>query len=52
MPADKKWYRDLAVIETVVDTLKEYQLDWRKTLDEISRTRLAEIKALRQKSDG
>lgn len=49
VPADKKWYRDLAVVEAVVDTLKEYRHDWRKTLDKISKTRLAEIKAVHEK---
>lgn len=49
VPADKKWYRDLAVVEAVVDTLKQYRPGWRKTLDEISKTRLAEIKAMREK---
>lgn len=48
VPANKKWYRDLAIIEAVVDTLKEYRVDWRRTLDAISKARLAEIRAMRE----
>lgn len=47
VPANKKWYRDLAIIEAVVVTLKEYRSAWRATLDETSKARLAEIEALR-----
>jgi len=47
VPADKKWYRDLAISAVLVDTLKKYRAGWRETLDEIARTRRAQIKAVR-----
>jgi PPK2 family polyphosphate:nucleotide phosphotransferase len=47
VPADKKWYRNLAVCETLVQTLGGYREQWRTTLRGMSEARLAELKALR-----
>lgn len=47
VPADKKWYRNLAVCETLVQTLREYREQWRATLRGMSEARLAELKAMR-----
>jgi polyphosphate kinase 2 (PPK2 family) len=47
VPADKKWYRNLAVCETLVQTLRGYREQWRTTLQTLSEVRLAELKALR-----
>ena len=46
VPADRKWFRDLAVCETLVQTLRAYREQWRETLREISRQRLAELAGL------
>src|SRR5262249_52785383 len=35
--ADKKWFRNLAVAEAIVDALKPFEKDWLKKLDEVGR---------------
>ncbi|MBK9712938.1 MAG: polyphosphate kinase 2 family protein [Kouleothrix sp.] len=47
VPANKKWYRNLAVSEALVETLREYGRGWHAALEEMSRARLAELKAMR-----
>ncbi len=47
VPANRKWYRNLAVSEVLVDTLNDYRQEWRAALDEMSKQRLAELKAFR-----
>lgn len=47
IPADQKWFRNLAVAEAVVETLKPYRGSWRKTLQRMSQERLAELAAYR-----
>jgi PPK2 family polyphosphate:nucleotide phosphotransferase len=48
IPANKKWYRNLAISEVLVETLREYQPAWRAALDKLSRERLSELKAMRE----
>jgi PPK2 family polyphosphate:nucleotide phosphotransferase len=47
VPADKKWFRNLAVVERLVLTLRPYRTVWLDTLKEIGKTRMKEIRALR-----
>ena len=47
MPADRKWFRNLAVAETLVETLRGYREDWRAVLKRLSEERLAELAAYR-----
>lgn len=47
IPANRKWYRDLAISELLVETLRPYRDDWQRTLDAMSQARLAELKAFR-----
>lgn len=47
IPANRKWYRDLAISEALVETLRPYRDDWRRTLDAMSRARRAELEAFR-----
>lgn len=47
IPANRKWYRDLAISEVLVETLRPYRDDWRRTLDAMSRARRAELEAFR-----
>jgi PPK2 family polyphosphate:nucleotide phosphotransferase len=47
VPANRKWYRNLAVCETLVETLREYRMDWSNALDAMSKARLAELAELR-----
>ncbi|MGQ9828575.1 MAG: polyphosphate kinase 2 family protein [Roseiflexus sp.] len=47
IPANRKWYRDLAISEVLVETLRPYRDDWRRALDAMSQARLAELRAFR-----
>jgi PPK2 family polyphosphate:nucleotide phosphotransferase len=47
VPADAKWYRNLVVAQSVVETLRGYRKGWRKTLDKMGRDRRAELAASR-----
>jgi PPK2 family polyphosphate:nucleotide phosphotransferase len=49
--ADKKWFRDLAILERLVLTLRPYRDGWLKTLGDLGKTRLKEIRELRRKGD-
>jgi PPK2 family polyphosphate:nucleotide phosphotransferase len=48
VPADKKWFRTLAVLERLVLTLRPYRKIWLERLKEIGRDALKEIRALRK----
>ena len=48
VPANRKWFRDLAISEALVDALREYRPAWRAALDAMSQERLAELKAMRE----
>ena len=43
IPADKKWFRDVAVIETLVSILRPYRRGWMAELEKIGLTAKAEI---------
>jgi PPK2 family polyphosphate:nucleotide phosphotransferase len=47
VPADRKWYRNLAIAETLVSALKGYREEWRAALREMSERGRAELAALR-----
>ncbi|HST58335.1 MAG TPA: PPK2 family polyphosphate kinase [Longimicrobium sp.] len=47
VPADRKWFRNLAITETLVETLRPYRESWKAALAEMSRERLAELAAYR-----
>ena len=47
LPADKKWFRNLALAEVLVETLKPYEKEWHGVLDVRSRKSLEELKAYR-----
>jgi PPK2 family polyphosphate:nucleotide phosphotransferase len=49
--ADKKWFRDLAILERLVLALRPYRKVWLQTLRELGKTRLKEIRELRRKAD-
>jgi PPK2 family polyphosphate:nucleotide phosphotransferase len=52
VPADRKWFRDLAVAEMIVDTLRPLKAGWIESLGELGKERLAELKAFREGSEG
>jgi PPK2 family polyphosphate:nucleotide phosphotransferase len=47
VPADRKWFRNLAVAEALEEALRTRRRAWQARLDELSRQRLAELTALR-----
>lgn len=49
VPADNKWYRDLAVAQRIVDTMEPYKKEWMQSLEALGKTQLAEIEILRQR---
>ncbi len=52
IPANRKWYRDLAISEVLVETLRPYRDDWREALEKMSRARLAELAKFRAEQGG
>ncbi|HQR32441.1 MAG TPA: deoxynucleoside kinase [Blastocatellia bacterium] len=51
VPANKKWFRNLAVAEAVVSALKPYEKQWMKRLEEVGQKSKAEIEAFRQQRE-
>jgi PPK2 family polyphosphate:nucleotide phosphotransferase len=47
VPADKKWFRNLAVMERLVLALRPYRKTWLTTLEKMGKAALKEIRALR-----
>ena len=47
VPANKKWFRNIAISEALVATLRDYQPAWDEAMAEMSRARLAELQELR-----
>ena len=48
VPANRKWYRDAAISQTIVETLNPFKKDWLKRLEEVGATAkqaLAEMRA-------
>ncbi len=48
IPANHKWFRDLAVAEAIRDALKPYRKEWKEALEKIGKKALAELKAYRE----
>jgi len=47
VPADKKWFRNLAVMDRIVRALRPYRKLWLDTLKEMGKTAMKEIRELR-----
>jgi len=47
VPADKKWFRNLAVLDRLVLTLRPYRKVWLETLRKMGKSAMKEIRALR-----
>ena len=47
VPADHKWYRNLAIAETLVQTLRPYKADWEAALTKLGKQRKAELTLMR-----
>ncbi|MBV6456983.1 MAG: Polyphosphate:AMP/ADP phosphotransferase [Fimbriimonadaceae bacterium] len=48
IPSNRKWFRNLAVTEVLVETLRQHKNDWRDRLAEMSRLAKADLEAYRQ----
>jgi PPK2 family polyphosphate:nucleotide phosphotransferase len=48
VPANAKWYRNLAVAESIVSALRNYKDDWVTRLDEMGKAGRAELEAYRR----
>ena len=51
VPADKKWFRNLAILERLVLTLRPYRKGWLKSLERVGKVALKEIRALRAEAN-
>jgi PPK2 family polyphosphate:nucleotide phosphotransferase len=47
VPADKKWFRNLAVAEAVVEVLESRRGEWTDALQKMAESKLAEIRTMR-----
>jgi PPK2 family polyphosphate:nucleotide phosphotransferase len=47
VPADKKWYRNYVVAQSIVDALRGYRKDWARKLEATGRKARAELAAFR-----
>lgn len=52
VPADKKWFRNLAVATSLAEALRPYQKRWEDSLNELARQRLAELKEIKRSVTG
>jgi PPK2 family polyphosphate:nucleotide phosphotransferase len=48
VPADKKWFRNLAIAEVLAGTLRQHVPTWRAALDSMSAARVAELRTYRE----
>jgi hypothetical protein len=48
VPADKKWFRNLVVAETLRDALLPFRKSWLEQLTEVGRERMKEIEEYRR----
>jgi PPK2 family polyphosphate:nucleotide phosphotransferase len=47
VPANHKWFRDLAIAEAIADTLRPFRKQWMKDLEEMGKKAMAEIEEYR-----
>lgn len=50
VPADHKWYRNLVIAQTIVETLRPYKAAWKEELKELGEKQKAELKQMREKN--
>ena len=48
IPANKKWFRNVAVAEAIVHALKPYREKWEESLSELAKEKLAELAAMKE----
>lgn len=49
VPADRKWYRNLVVANTIVQTLRGYADGWQAVLERMNKERLAELASVTER---
>ncbi len=49
VPADRKWYRDLAVADTIVKALRPMKDGWTESLSELGKAQLASLEEYRRR---
>jgi PPK2 family polyphosphate:nucleotide phosphotransferase len=49
VPADKKWFRNLAILERLVLTLRPYRTGWLDALKELGKEATKEIRSIRER---
>jgi len=47
VPANRKWYRNLVIAESICDALREHRKGWQAKLEEMSKARRAALEAYR-----
>ena len=48
IPANKKWFRNVAVADAIVHALKPYREKWEESLSELAKEKLAELAAMQE----
>jgi PPK2 family polyphosphate:nucleotide phosphotransferase len=48
VPANHKWYRNLAIAQTLVDTMRQYKSEWKAQLEERGNKQLEALRKLRE----
>ena len=48
VPANKKWFRNVAVADAIVHALKPYREKWEESLSELAKEKLAELAAMKE----
>jgi PPK2 family polyphosphate:nucleotide phosphotransferase len=48
VPSNHKWYRNLAIADTLVETMRKYKDSWKADLEERGRKALVELQKMRQ----
>ena len=51
VPADRKWYRDLAIADTIVQTLRPFRARWLQVLEQMGGVAKSELQAFRATKD-
>jgi PPK2 family polyphosphate:nucleotide phosphotransferase len=52
VPANHKWYRNLAIAHTLVHTMRKYKDEWQADLEERGRQELVQLQAMRAGQQG
>jgi PPK2 family polyphosphate:nucleotide phosphotransferase len=47
VPANHKWYRNLAIAQTLVDTMRQYKSEWKAQLEERGKKNLEALRKMR-----